>query len=106
MNKWENLSYSEQCEVAELFTVWLKPYTKQVINRVARRADEILENEHAMNLIRELYKRETKEQKDFESHIKCLLDDYKAFAKHSPHNHALTHAESYRNILYDMYIER
>jgi hypothetical protein len=106
MNKWEDLSYTEQCEVAELFTNWLKPYTQQVVNRVARQANEILENDHAMTLIRELYKREAKEQKDFESHLKYLLDDYKGFAKFSPHNHATTHAKSYRDILYDMYIAR
>ena len=106
MNKWEDLSYSERCDVAEWFTTWLQPYTKNVVNRVVCRIDEILGDDLAMGLIKELHEREAKERDDFKRHFSHLAEDFKGFAKYSPHNHAVTHSNSYRDILYDMYIRR
>lgn len=96
--------YTKKHEVAELFAVWLRDYTHEVIRYVMGRADEILTNPDTMTLLRELKEREEKEAKDFKNSLEFMLRDYEQFAKYDPHNNALTHANSYRDILYDRYI--
>ena len=108
MKKWEELSLAENLDkkhdIIRWIANWLKPYTQAVINRVLVKRDEILSNDVALNLLKELYERETKETKDFEFSIEFLLDDFEKFSEYDPHNHCLTHSGSYRDILYDWFI--
>jgi hypothetical protein len=104
MKKFEDFTYDEQKEIRELFANWLKGYTEEVIYRVMERAEEIINNEFAMNLLKELKQREEEEQKDFTNSIECLITSFDSFKEYNPHNHPLTHADSYRDILYDMFI--
>lgn len=102
--KFEELEYTEQKEVIELFANWLKHYTHEVIKNVLARRDEIISNDFSMNLLRELKIRDERESKDFTSSLGFMMKDFDQFSKFDPHTHATTHASSYRDILYDMYI--
>lgn len=88
----------------ELFANWLRPYVHAIIKDVILRKDKIISNEYAVGLLRELYWRELDERSDFESDIRMMFD-HPDFTKYDPHTHPLTHSESYRHILYDMYID-
>lgn len=103
--KYEEMRWEEQKEVAGLFANWLRPYVHEVIVKVLEKRDEILNNEFAMNLLKELKKRSDSELKEFDQSIEFMLADYEGFAKFDPHNHALSHSKSYRDVLYDMYIK-
>ncbi len=105
MKKFENLEYNEKKEIAKLFSTWLGSYTHEVIVKVLAKRDEILNNDFAMNLLKELQKRTEEERKDFEKSIGFMMSDFDGFSKYDPHNHALSHAKSYRDVLYDMYIK-
>lgn len=105
-NAFEVLSYEEQKEVVELFSCWLKQYSHEVVNHVMEKSEEILKNEFSMNLLRELKKREEEEDKDFLSSIRMRLTSFEEFKEFNPHNHPITHSNSYRDVLYDMYIRR
>lgn len=104
MKKFTEMDYTEQKETAELFATWLRPYTHEVIVSVLARRDEILASESSMHLLRELHEREAAERKEFDGSIRSLLASFSAFAEFDPHNHALSHAGSYRDVLYDLYI--
>lgn len=104
MKKFEDLEYREQKEVAKIFGNWLRVYTHEVIVKVLEKRDEILNNEFAMGLLKELQKRDEAEYKDFNNTIEFMMKDFDAFSKYNPHNHAVTHASSYRDVLYDMFI--
>lgn len=104
MKKFDKLSYDEKAEVVSWFSNWLKNYTHEVIIKVLERKDEILANDFAMNLMKELFERETKENKDFSYSIDSLMNHFETFKEYNPHNHPVTHSDSYRNVLYDMYI--
>ena len=106
MKKFEEMTYNERNEIVELFSNWLKDYTHEVIVIVMAKRDEIIENEFAMNLLKELYNREEKESDDFNHSIDLLLTNYEEFKKYDPHSHVLSHSSSYRDVLYDMYIKR
>lgn len=106
MKKFEEMTYNERNEIVELFSNWLKDYTHEVILRVMTKRDEIIENDFAINLLKELYNREEKESDEFNHSIELLLDNYEDFKKYDPHSHVLEHSQSYRNVLYDMYIKR
>lgn len=105
MKKFNELSYDERKEVSELFANWLNDYTDKVIKKVLARADEIINNEMALHLLRELKERDEKERCEFTRSINNLLDDYEGFSGHSARLDCLTHAKSYRDVLYDMYIK-
>ena len=104
MEKFDKLSYDEKAEVVAWFSNWLKNYTHEVIIKVLERRDEILANDFAMNLMKELFEREAKENKDFNSSIDSLMNNFETFKEYNPHNHPVTHSDSYRDVLYDMYI--
>ena len=104
MKKFEELEFEKKNEITLLFANWLKDYTHEVIVDVISRRDEIINNEFAMNMLKELKDREEKEEKDFAFSIGNLLNEFDTFKVYNPHNHALTHAGSYRDILRDMYI--
>lgn len=106
MKIFDELSMNEQHEIVRLFANWLQPYTQEVINNVIRfKKAEIINNEFAMNLLKELKEREEKERVDFANSIGSLMNDFDVFNEYDPHNHPLTHAQSYRDILRDMYIK-
>jgi hypothetical protein len=104
MKRFEELTREEQNEIEALFSNWLKRYTHEVILKVMQRSEEIINNEFAMNLLKELKEREEKEFEQFTFSIKSLFHDYETYKEYDPHNHPLEHAGSYRNVLYDMYI--
>lgn len=98
-------SITERDEIILLFSNWLKKYTHEVIVKVLEKRDEIINNEFTMNLLKELKTREEKEKADFDNSIANLLYDFDGYKEYNPHNNPLTHANSYRDILYDMYIK-
>lgn len=100
----KEMNLEELEEVTLLFSNWLKNYTHEVIVKVMGRREEIVNNEFTMNLLRELYKREEEERKEFNYSIDSLLRSYDDFKKYDPHNHVLEHSKSYRDVLHDMYI--
>ena len=104
MRKFNELDYTEQKEIAALFYNWLKDYSEEVIKYVLPKTDEILSNDMAMMMIRELKEREEKENSELFNDIRHMMEDYDTWSKHSLRNNCLTHAGSYRNVLYDMYI--
>lgn len=107
MKKYEEMDYREKKEVASMFSAWLCSYKREVIVKVLARRDEILNNAVAMSMIKELKERSEQEQKDFESSISFMIDDLDnaLFSKFDPHDHVVTHANSYRDVLYDMFIK-
>lgn len=105
MKHFNDLDFTERNEIVELFAYWLKPYTREVIKNVLCRVNEIINNDFVMNMLRELKTREEKERNDFLSSIGSMMYDFDTFSEFDPHNHPITHAGSYRDILYDMYIK-
>lgn len=105
MKKWEEMTFEEKEEITLLFSNWLRKYSDTVIIKVLALRDEIIENKYAMKLLKELSEREADEYKDFSHSIGGILRDYETFSKYDPHNHPLTHASSYRDVLYDMFIK-
>ena len=105
MKKYEDLTRGEQQEVTRLFTTWLEKYSHEVIVKVIEQRDEIINNDFAMNLLKELCTRTESEKVDFKHSIENMLFHFDDFKKYNPHNHPLSHANSYRDVLYDMYIK-
>lgn len=107
MTEMKNLSWKESEEFAELLYVWLRRYTDEVIANVYPKFGEIYENEFAMHLLKELKIRTEKEEKDARNSFLYIVRDAVEGNEKSNfhvHCHPLEHAESYRDILYDMYI--
>ena len=111
MKNYNEMNCTEQKELAELLENWLCKYTDEVVLRVMRNIDEVYTNDFAMNLLKELKIREDEEKQDRIRSMKSML--YETFDKdeqvadtHCFHNHCLTHADSYRDVLYDMFIKR
>lgn len=105
MKNFDEMTIKEQQEITVLFANWLKHYTHEVIIQVMEKRDEIINNDFAMNLLIELNEREEKEAKEFAHSIGHLLGEFDTFKEYDPHNNPLTHAASYRDVLYDMYIK-
>lgn len=104
MKEFKNLTLEERKEIVTLFGTWLKAYTHEVNVKVLERADEIINNEFAMNLLKQLHERTQKETEDYLHSVGNLLGCFDDFKEYDVHNHPLTHARSYRDVLYDMYI--
>ena len=100
----ENTPSKQQKEFARKLQCWLGKYTNDVYRNVMSRMEEIINNEMAMKLIDELYTRTQKEIEDEIGTIQYSLGYNNDIEKYGLHNHCLTHSESYRNILYDMFI--
>ena len=105
MKKFEEMTMEEQKEIATLFVNWLRPYTHEVISAVMEKREEIINNEFAMNLLKELKVRTEKEEHDFRHSIGNLFRDYDTFKEFNPHSHPISHSNSYRDVLYDMFIK-
>lgn len=91
-------------EFIELLANWLHIYTDDVVKRVMKKVDEIKNNDFALSLLKELYDRDNDEYEDFRSSIASLYYDYDNFSEYDVHNHPISHAKSYRDVLYDMFI--
>lgn len=104
MKKFEELSLNEQNEIVELFANWLNGYTHEVVVKVMEKADEIINSEFAMALLKELKERKENEYKDFSYSIKNLMTNFDKFKEYDVHNNPLQHSGSYKDVLYDMYI--
>lgn len=107
MKKLNELSYTEQKQFADLLASWLGTYTEEVTARVYPKLEEIYNNEMVMNMLRELKTRQEKEEKETaDSFWQIVIDAGKEneFDDHCMHNHCLSHAGSYRDVLYDMYL--
>lgn len=104
MKTYEELSFDEKMEIKALFTIWLKEYSHDVVLKVMEKREEIINNEFSMKMLRELAVRESKEKADFQNSIDMLFRDFEQFKQYDVHNNPLTHANSYRDILRDLYI--
>ena len=91
-------------EFVELLANWLKIYSDNVVKNVMKKVDEIKNNDFAISLLKELYDRENDEYEDFLRSIDSLYYDYDKFSEYDVHNHPLSHAKSYRDVLDDMFI--
>ena len=91
-------------EFVELLANWLKIYSDNVVKNVMKKVDEIKNNDFALLLLKELYVREKDEYYDFIKSIDSLYYDYEKFSEYNVHNHPITHASSYRDVLDDMFI--
>lgn len=100
----ENTSMAEQKEFAKKLQVWLTEYTDEVYKRVMPRLEEIINNEMAMYLLDELYKRHIKETESEISTIQYSIG-YEDNYEFGIHNHCLEHSGAYRAVLYDLYIK-
>ena len=105
MKKFDEMTIKEQQEITVLFANWLKQYTHEVILRKKKKRDEVISTDFAMNLLIELKEREEKEEKEFAHSIGHLLGEFNTFQEYDPHNNPCTHASSYRDVLYDMFIK-
>ena len=104
MTTYKELSFEQKREISELFACWLRPYTHECAMRAMERADEIINNEATLNLLRELKAREEKELENLIGSMDCLLGDFETFKQYNIHNNPLSHSTSYRDILHDMYL--
>lgn len=109
--KLAEMDWMEHEELARLLAPWLELYTKDVIGRVIDQLDDILANETAMMMIRELGEREEKEKCQFRSDLRYIFQakaekDEDGYQKRLDwlRNYCLEHSKSYRDVLYDMYI--
>ena len=109
--KLAEMDWKEHEELAALLEPWLGQYRKEIIDHAINQMDDILANDTAMMMIRELGIRAEKERKDrkqsilfaFRNIAENDMDGYKIHME-AIHNHCLEHSESYRNVLYDMYL--
>lgn len=99
MKKIEEMNHIEREEIAEMLLSWLEDYTDDVINRVIPQIDEIINNETAMFMLKELHLRKKEEKdnhiRDLESHLG--VGNFTRWTE-------LTHSRSYGQVLADMYI--
>lgn len=107
MKKFNDRDYSERKEIVQLITNWLKPYTHKVVLRVLERQEEIINDEQTMNLLRELYIRDKKADKELYDRMFLLMEDYEENKVYDSNYLCELHADSnfVRDMLYDMYIK-
>lgn len=87
---------------------WLKEYTNEVIHRVLKNIKEIRDSDFACWMLKELYIREEKSLTNFKFIMNVMIDEYtkKGKADNNPRLNVLEHPQSYRDVLYDMYIRK
>ena len=107
--KLSEMKLEERQELAELLEAWLSPYVDKVHVKVLNQLPQIVENEMAMKLLRELKARQDQEKEDRVREIRYRfwdLEENKKIADDSSFGSScLTHSKSYRDILYDLYIK-
>lgn len=99
MKKIEEMNRIEKEEFAVMLWSWLEDYTDEVINKVLPQVNDILNNETAMFMLKELHLRKKEET---ESHIRDLASHL--YDGNFTRWTSLTHSSSYGNVLADMYI--
>lgn len=105
MTTFNEREYKERKETTKLISNWLKNYTQEVIVRVLEKREEIINDEFTMKMLKELYEREQSEAKEFYDSIFLMMEEFEEQKQYDPHSHCLTHSDSYRDVLYDMYIK-
>lgn len=80
-----------------------KCYVTSVCKKVVEHIDFILNDEAIKHLLHELRVREEQEQKEFNSDIAYMIQY--GCSDIDVHNHCLTHAKSYRDVLYDLLVK-
>lgn len=99
--KYEEMELAEQKEFTEMLWSWLEGYTDEVINKAIKQKDDILNNETAMFMLKELHLRKKEEQEKYISDLRWKMErgDYE-FTRYD----GLTHSKAYGSVLADMYI--
>lgn len=107
--KLSEMKLEERKELAELLEAWLSPYVDRVHIKVLNQLPQIVENEMAMKLLRELKARQDQEKEDRARDIEYRFWDLEKGKKIADDVSfgcsCLTHSKSYRDILYDLYIK-
>lgn len=98
-------TYEEKEQISQWLGTWLGCYTQEVYNKVAPNLPQIIEDGATLNLLRELHERTQQERDEVK---KSIFFDIAFNDKGTPsalHRTVMTHAQSYRDVLYDMYIK-
>ena len=95
--------YKSKYDLEVVVSNWLSKYVDEVIVRVLDKIDEIKNNDVAMFMLDELYERDQIEKKEFQNTIAHALLGTRTSTKFR--FNSLSHADSYRDVLYDMYIK-
>ena len=96
----------EQEEFLAEMATWLDAYTDKVIAHVMRHhIDEIIGTPSTRKLLKELHERSQKQFDHFKSNLSYMIEYVEDVERTStPHLDCLSHAQSYRDVLYDLYI--
>ena len=104
----DNNDYHTQQKLAALLESWLGMYTQEVFEHVMKQIDEIISSESTMKMLEELHSRMQKEQSRRVDSIwfgmKELSEGEKKLTMSNLHNDVISHSQSYRDVLYDLYI--
>ena len=82
---------------------WLKTYSNEVVARVMKNYDTIINDKTTYTLLSNLYERENKEEDNFIIDIKNIVE-YGVKDETIDMLRIVEYSQSYRNILYDLYI--
>lgn len=100
-NSIEDMGRDEKNTFSEELSSWLGYYTDEVITRVMDRIDEIAADKASRMMIHELHIRETEERNGFADQLRWGLD---GTPPRMWRNDILTHAQSYRDVLHDLWL--
>lgn len=101
MTKFNMKRFTERQRLIKLAANWLKPYPENIINRALAQQDDIFSNPVTVRLLELLYDKEKHDNACFKEEIgNFLLDgEYIGF-----HRTCTSNSNSYREVLYDMYL--
>lgn len=100
----ESMTYDQREQFCRKIECWLGGHTDEVFRDVMNQMDTIVNDPHSLRLIDELYTRTQKVKKDIVHSIECCIRNPETFLQYGIHLHPLEHPDSYRDVLYDMYI--
>ena len=89
--------------VIKIVANWLKNYNSEVVVRVMKNYDTIINDKTTYTLLSNLYERENKEEVDFIIDIKNIVE-YGVKDETIDMLRISEYSQSYRDILYDLYI--
>lgn len=92
----------EKNQFAEELNTWLGAYTEDVIKRVMTKLDEIIADKSTRKMISELHQRTHQEEASMIDSFRWALG---GTVTTSWRDSCLTHAKSYRDVLYDLWIK-
>lgn len=98
-------TFEEKKQIAQWLGTWLGCYTQEVYNKVAPNFPHIIEDAATLNLLRELHERTNQEREEISNIIFYDLEYNDTKTQTTLHSTVMTHAQSYRDVLYDMYIK-